>query len=235
MNSPWKTEVLAVFRKEAMTELRTKSGLATGALFGFATVVTVAFALFNINPNRVDAVFHDAPLKDVCASLLWTIVLFSALLSLPRAFLAEEENGTADLLRLMARPHAVFWGKMLFNILQTWALSLFLSILFIAFTGLEVPFPAVFMFCLLGGGASVAGAVTLCGALAAQASNRAALAGAIAVPLLLPLLQWGVTGMKSSFGGGFEGAGVSAAVGMVSYSVLVVVVGPWIYAAVWKS
>ena len=235
MNSPWKTEVLAILRKEALTEFRTKSGLATGALFGFATVITVSFSLFGINPNRVDAEFHDTPLKAVCASLIWTIVLFSALLSLPRAFLGEEENGTGDLLRLMARPHAVFWGKMTFNILQTWALSFSLGLLFLAFTGLKVALPLVFGLCLLGGGASVAGAVTLCGALAAQAANRAALAGAIAVPLLLPLLQWGVTGMKASFGAGFPGSGTSAAVGMVCYAVLVVVVGPWIYAAVWKS
>lgn len=235
MSSPWTREVLAVLRKEAASELRTKTGLATGGLYGFATVVTVAFALFNKNPNRIDAAMHDAPMKDMCASLVWSIVLFTSLLSLPRAFLAEEENGTGDLLRLMARPHAVFWGKALFNVLQTWTGGILLGLMFVAFTGLQVADWPTFFVCLLGGGAAIAGAVTLCGAIAAQAAHRAALAGAIAIPLLLPLLQQGVVAMKGAFGTGLAGAGLPAALGMCAYAVLTLIVGPWIYAAVWKS
>ena len=235
MNSSWTPEVLAVLRKEAATEWRSKTGLITGGLYGVATVLAIAFAFFNKDPNRQDATFHDYPMKDLCASLVWSILLFSSLLSLPRAFLAEEENGTADLLRLMARPHAVFWGKMLFNLLQTWVGGLFLGVLFVLCVRLEVKQPGIFVACLLGGGAAVAGAVTLCGAIVAQAANRAALAGAVSIPLLLPLLQWGVTGMQAAFGTQLVQNGWNAAGGMAAYAVLGVVVGPYLYAAVWKS
>lgn len=234
MNS-WTPEILAVLQKEAATEWRTKTGLLTGGLYGVATVATLAFAFYDKDANRLDKQFLDHPLKDVCASLVWSILLFSSLLSLPRAFLAEEENGTADLLRLMARPHAVFWGKTLFNLAQTWVGGLFLGGLFVGALGLEVAYRGLFVVCLLAGGAAVAGAVTLCGAIAAQAANRAALAGAIAVPLLLPLLQWGVTGMRASLGVERLAYGTNAAVGMACYAVASLVLGPAIYAAVWKS
>ena len=233
--SPWTPEILAVFRKEAATEWRTKTGLMTGGLFGLCTVASLALAFWTKDPNRLDEKFGDHPMKDVCASLVWSILLFSSILSLPRAFLAEEENGTADLLRLMARPHAVFWGKMLFNLLQTWVGGLFLGALFVGSVRLEVPYPGLFVVCLLTGGAAVAGAVTLCGAIVAQAANRAALAGAVAVPLLLPLLQWGVTGMRSAFGVEQLGYGVNAAIGMGCYAVASLALGPTLYAAVWKS
>ncbi len=235
MSSSWTPEVLAVLRKEAATEWRSKTGLITGCLYGVATVLAVAFAFFNKDPNRQDETFRDFPMKDLCASLVWSILLFSSLLSLPRAFLAEEENGTADLLRLMARPHAVFWGKTIFNLLQTWVGGLLLGTLFVLFVRLEVKEPLLFAACLLSGGAAVAGAVTLCGAIVAQAANRAALAGAVSIPLLLPLLQWGVTGMQAAFGTHPLQNGWNAAGGMAAYSVLAVVVGPYIYAAVWKS
>lgn len=235
MSSPWTPEILAVFRKEAATEWRTKTGLMTGGLYGACVVVALALALFNKDPNRFDPGAGDHPLKDVCASLVWSILLFSSLLSLPRAFLAEEENGTADLLRLMARPHAVFWGKMLFNLLQTWVGGLVLGALFVGLVRLEMPHPLLFVACLLGGGAAIAGAVTLCGAIVAQAANRAALAGAIAIPLLIPLLQWGVKGMQGALGTEQLGTGESAALGMACYAVATIVIGPWIYAAVWKS
>lgn len=235
MNNPWTSEILAVFRKEASTEWRTKTGLMTGGLYGLATVLTIVFALYDKNVNRFDPGAADHPLKAVCASLVWSVLLFSSLLSLPRAFLAEEENGTMDLLRLMSRPHAVFWGKMLFNLLQTWVGGLLLGTAFAIGVGLHVNHPLLFVLCLLGGGASVAGAVTLCGAIVAQAVNRAALAGAIAIPLLLPLLQWGVVGMKAAFGVERMSAGIVAATGMGCYAVASLVLGPVIYAAVWKS
>lgn len=231
----WIPEILAVLRKEARAEWRTKTGLLTGGLYGFATVVTLAFALFSKDVNRFDREYADHPFKAVCASLVWSILLFSSLLSLPRAFLAEEENGTADLLRLMARPHAVFWGKMLFNLLQTWIGGLLLGGLFVAAVGLDVPHPMLFVVCLLGGGAAIAGAVTLCGAIAAQAANRAALAGAIAIPLLLPLLQWGVTGIGAAVGVERIDYGTNAALGLGCYAIASLVLGPPIYAAVWKS
>ena len=233
--SGWTAEILAVLRKEAATEWRTKTGLMTGGLFGLATVAALALAFYNKDANRLDETFGDHPLKDVCASLVWTILLFSSILSLPRAFLAEEENGTADLLRLMARPHAVFWGKMLFNLLQTWVGGLFLGGLFVLALGLRVPHEGLFVACLLGGGASIAGAVTLCGAIVAQAANRSALAGAVAIPLLLPLLQWGVTGMRAAFGVERFGYGVNAAMGMGFYALATVALGPYLYAAVWKG
>ena len=233
--TPWSPEILAVLRKEWATEWRTKTGLMTGGLYGLATVLTMVFALYDKNVNRFDMGAADHPLKAVCASLVWSVLLFASLLSLPRAFLAEEENGTADLLRLMARPHAVFWGKMLFNLLQTWVGGLFLGTAFVLGVGLEVDHPLLFVACLLGGGAAIAGAVTLCGAIVAQAVNRAALAGAVAIPLLIPLLQWGVVGMKAAFGVERLGTGISAAAGMACYAVVVIVLGPAIYAAVWKS
>ena len=235
MSSSWTPEVLAVLRKEAATEWRSKTGLMTGGLYGAAIVLVVVFALYDKNVNRFDLEAVDHPLKAVAASLVWSILLFSSLLSLPRAFLAEEENGTADLLRLMARPHAVFWGKMLFNLLQTWIGGLILGTVFVVAIGLEVNHPGLFVACLLGGGAAVAGAVTLCGAIVAQAANRAALAGAVAIPLLVPLLQWGVVGTKAAFGVERLDLGTSAAMGMACYAAASIVVGPYIYAAVWKS
>ena len=228
MSSNWSSEVGAVFNKEAQTELRTRTGLVTSGVFALTTIVTVALALFNKNPNKGD-------LRDVSASLVWVILLFASLLTLPRSFLAEEELGTADLLRLMARPHAVFWGKMLFNIVQIWVLGFFVVLIFFFLTGLHVVWPVMLIGSLFTGGAAVAGAVTLCGAIAAQAANRAALAGAIAIPLVLFPTEWGVSSLRAAVGVGAPGAGIAAVLGLAAYASLSVSLGPWIYAAIWKT
>jgi heme exporter protein B len=197
-------------------------------VFSLATIVTVALALFNKNPNEGD-------LRDVSASLIWVILLFASLLSLPRSFLAEEEQGTADLLRLLARPHAVFWGKVLFNLGQMWLLCLVVSGLFVALTSLHVELPWLFAGSLLAGGAAVASAVTLCGAIASHAANRAALAGAIAIPLVLFPAQWGISSLRAALGVGTPLPGIYAAVGLMGYACISLAIGPWIYGATWKG
>lgn len=224
MNSGWRTEVLAVLRKEAVTELRSKSALMTAALFSVIAVIALAFSTFKeeLTPTGV-------------AGLFWVSLLFSAMIALPRTFTVEEEQGTGDLLRLMARPHAVFWGKALYNLFQMLLNAAFLSVLFLGLVGVKVNVPWLFVVALLGSGAALAGAVTLCGALVAQAANRAALAATVALPLLVPLIALGVAALRVSLGQGFMESGVTSAIGLLCYGVVSMAIGPWIFAAVWKS
>jgi heme exporter protein B len=228
MSSTWASEISAVLSKEARLELRSKTGIVTSGVFALATIVTVSLALYNKDPN-------NGPLPDVSASLVWIILLFAALLSLPRTFLAEEEQGTADLLRLVARPHAVFWGKVLFNLIQIWLLALVVCVLYFALTGLHATSLGLLVAALLAGGTALASAVTLCGAVASHAANRAALAGAIAIPLVLFPTEWGVSGLRAAVGVGSLQTGVMATVGLFGYAALSLLIGPWIYAAIWKS
>ena len=220
----WRVEILAIFRKELASELRTRSGLATVALFSIAAVVAVAWASFNIRLSG-----------SLASGLLWVTLLFSAAVALPRAFVSEEEQGTGDLLRLMARPESVFWGKSLYNLSLMLITGAVLSILFFALVQVEVQHPILYAICLLGSCASLAGAVTLCGALVAQASGRGALAGAIAIPLLLPLVALGVAGMRVALGEGFMKGGEEAAFGLICYGVASMVIGPALFAAIWKN
>ena len=210
--------------KEWQSEMRSQSGLVTGLLFSVVTVYAMSFATLNAHLDGT-----------VVAGLLWVALLFSSSASLPRIFLSEEEHGTAELLRMVARPHSVFWGKSLFNCVQCVVTGILLSILYLGFTGKGVAVPWLFGVCLIAGCLSLAGAVTLCGAIASQATNRAVLSAAIAVPLLLPLVSLGVSGMRVSLNDGSMSDGIGAAIGLIGYAGATLATGPWIFAAVWKS
>ena len=92
------------------------------------------------------------------AGVFWVALLFSALIALPRTFTIEEEQGTSDLLRLTARPHAVFWGKAIYNLIQVWIAALALSVLFCAFAHLSISIPWLFAVAMIGSGGALAGA-----------------------------------------------------------------------------
>ena len=227
-SSNWPAEVLAILRKEFLGEIRSKTGLVTGGLFCLTTIVTVATAFFNGDVNRPD-------LREVSCLQIWTIVLFASILTLPRSFLTEEEQGTGDLLRLVARPHAIFWGKALFNLTLIFALCLIVGILYAALTGLAVRDIPLYGATMLAGGAAMTGVVTSCGAIASRAANRTLLAGAISLPLVLPPCHWGVTGLEAAIRAGQTSDGWMAVVGLSAYAVLSHLIAPWIYATIWKG
>jgi heme exporter protein B len=221
---PWAGEVAAVFRKEVQSELRTKSGLITSGLFGVVAVVTIAFATFSTNLTPT-----------VAGGMFWITLLFSSMISLPRAFTIEEELGTGDLLRLMARPHAVFWGKVLFNLSLLVITATILSFLFALFARVSLPSPGLFALTMAGSCLSLSGSVTLSGALVARAVNRGPLAAVVALPLLVPLTAIGVGALRVAFGEPGDTVGLRDAVGLLSYGIASMAMGPYLFAAVWKS
>jgi heme exporter protein B len=221
--SSWRSEIGAVFHKEAISELRQRSGLMTAGLFAVVSVVAVAFASVGHKLN-----------SGFASGLVWVTLLFSAVASIPRVFLLEEEQGTGDLLRLAARPHSVFWGKGLFSLVQLIGVAVLTSFLFFLLTSVPVHHPAIYALGLIGGCAALAGTVTFCSALAAQAANRAMLAGAIALILLLPLIALGVAGMRTSLEPAGAKGGIEAVAGLWSYAAAVWATSPHLFAAVWR-
>src|ERR1700693_2044356 len=102
------SRVWAITAKDAAQELRRRIALA--AVFFFAatalTLVSYAVGPFGLRPEDRAA---------VDAALFWIILFFSAATGLPRAFVREEETGTALALRRGAGAPNVLAGKTLFN------------------------------------------------------------------------------------------------------------------------
>jgi heme exporter protein B len=188
------------------------------------TVFTLAFA------------FYGRELTSEAASgMLWAALLFAGVGTLTRAFVAEEEQGTGDLLRMWARPHAVYWGKVTFAFLQMSGTAGLVALLFLVLTGVGVSNYAMLLLTLLGGSAALAGMVTLVSALISRGNNRGTLAGVVALPLLIPLVALGVTAGRSALDGLAPTAGWSSCAGVWLYTLLVLATAPYQFAAVWSE
>ncbi len=224
MSSRWWTETRAVARKEFMHEFRSLSGLATSALFGLVAVVTISIASQQSELN-----------KTVAAGLLWVVIVFSGVLALPRIFLVEEEQGTADLLRLMGRADAVYWGKGIFAFALQLAISAVVTALFVMFNGIPVVKFDCLLISLVGGSMSIAGSVALCAAIAMRATNAVILAATISVPLLTALVTLGTTGTRTAFGVDAFNRGLFFSSSLVAYGIATFLVGSLIFPAVWRK
>jgi heme exporter protein B len=181
--------VLAVFLKDWRSEWRTRAGLNSSVLFAVAAPIALSFSV---------ALQSLAP--ETLAGLLWTVLLFAALVGLSRTFFVEEEGSTITLLRLAYPSDAVLWGKALFNgtlllLAQAAAVPVFVVML-----NVRIDKPGLLLLALILGDVGLAVASTLLGALSAQARARSALFTAISIPILLPLLVAASAATAATFG-----------------------------------
>jgi heme exporter protein B len=214
---------MAVFQKEWKSESRSLSGITTTALLCFVSVVIANTITWTTSINAV-----------LGAGIYWMILVFTASVSLPRIFLQEEDDRTADFWRLNARPEAVYWGKSIFNIIQMLIATTLMTIAFVIMVKVKVENPLLLFISSFGGAVSIGSTVTLAGAIAAGGSNRYALAAALSVPLFLFLINLGVTTTAVAFGENFPDKEKWAII-MIAYSVAASTIGPVVYSKIWKG
>lgn len=188
----------AVCAKDAAQELRRRIAV-TAVLFFAATALTlVSFA--------VGPVASGAGRLEIPAALLWVILFFSAATGLPRAFVREEETGTALALRKTAPGGVVLAGKTLFN------LGLFLAIAAVSVPGFSILLswtiasPAALFVAVLLGGYGLTVVSTFLSALVARAGQKNVLFVVLSFPLLVPLLLSAIAATVGAAAGELPGA-----------------------------
>jgi heme exporter protein B len=173
-------DVAALLHKDLLLELRAKETLPAMLLFVLAALTVFHFAL----PRGAG---HVAAL-----GLLWSALLFTALLGLTRAFVPEKEQGLFDALVLTPCDRSAIW--------------LAKSLAVLAFLGVAelVALPAFAVFFHGLGGRTVAAVAladigiatvgTLFGAMAVAGRARELLLPLLFLPTAIPIVAGGVGG-----------------------------------------
>jgi len=184
--------LVAIWRKDMKSEMRTRYAINAILLFAFTTLIVISYS---ISPYRVS--LNDRPF--IYASLIWIVLVFSALSGLARSFVKESESFTEDQLRISTSPEAIFLGKLLFNVTVIFVLELLIVPVFILITRLHVVHPVYFILLLLSGGAGLCMVTTIMAAMIARARVKSVLFSAISFPLLFPLIITVIKGTEKSF------------------------------------
>ena len=221
------SEALAVAGKDLRTEFRTRVAINALGLFAITVLAAVSYT---VGPYRIAA--EDRPF--LLAVLLWIVVFFAALAGLDRSFVKEEESRTAPLLRLSAAPHAVWLGKLLFNLLLIYLLLAILVPLFCVLMGYGIERLGDFVLILALGGYALAVTTTIVAAIIARALTRGALFSVLSLPLLLPLLIFLVQGTAGVAGGPPESVPATIRA-VLSLGGIMTVVSAALFPAVWSD
>ncbi len=196
-------------------------------MFAVTTLVAVSFSIGSFRIAEAEKPF-------LYAVLLWIILVFSALSGLSRSFVKEEEAGTIDILRLSARPQAVFIGKLFFNLTLLGALELVIVPSFILLMKYDIEFPVLFAAMIISGGLGLAAGTTIVAAIIARTSARGALFSALSFPLLLPIMITAIKGCERA-AIGTNTAGWPEVRIAVAYMVIMVIMSLFLFPLIWEE
>ncbi|MGB0120122.1 MAG: heme exporter protein CcmB [Solirubrobacterales bacterium] len=176
--TPSRTAFTAILGKDLRTELRTMRSLPAMVLFAITT-----FIIFRFGLDRI------ALSGSLASGVLWTTLLFAAILGINRVFVSEREEGGFDAFRLAPVDRTVLF------LAKAAALFIYLSVLEL----IVVPTFAVFflnewggllplIIVLAGANLGIAAIGTLISSMAVNSRARDLLVPLLLLPLVIPLM-----------------------------------------------
>jgi heme exporter protein B len=172
-------QVRAIVWKDFLTELKTRELFSS--MFVFALLVILIF-IFSVDLSLVNA-------SEVGPGILWVAVLFAGTLGLNRSFTLEKEN--SGLQGLMLAPidrSAIYFGKMLSNLLFFLVMEAFILPVFMVFFNVDlISHLGPLIFVLLIGTLGFSTLGTLLSSLSSNLKTREIMLPLLLYPLMVPI------------------------------------------------
>jgi heme exporter protein B len=214
-----------VFLKDLRSELRTRYALNALLMF---VITTLSIILFSIGNESVS--------EEVLCGVLWIVIFFAAMSGLSRTFVAEEERGTVMTLHLIARPMAVYVGKLLLNLVLLSLINLFTIVLYVLLiTNFQVRNVAIFAVTMVLGTIGLASAATIIAAIISKANTKGTLYPVLSFPILLPLLMTGINATKIAVVGAQFSEAMSEFQILIAYTIAINAVSYLLFEFIWKE
>ena len=217
------TRTIALLKKDILLELR-RQHTFYGILLYIAATVYVLFLSFKEGPDA-----------ESWNSLFWVIQLFVCVNTVAKSFL-QESRGLMLYYYSVSSPVEFITAKLLFNIMLMLIMSSVSLLLFYVFLDSPVTHAGRFYGIVLLGGTSISLSFTLMSAIAAKASQNAALIAILGFPVILPQLLLLIRFSKSAFAEVFRAGAVWQLAGLIAgLDVAVFVLAVILFPYLWKE
>ena len=173
-------QVTAIVWKDFVTELKTRELLS--AMFIFALLVILIF-IFSINLSIVKA-------SEVGPGVLWVSFLFAGTIGLNRSFMLEKENGCLiGLMMVPADRTAIYFGKLISNLIFLLSMELFILPLFMIFFNVDlIEHLGSLLIVIVSGTLGFCALGTLLSSLSSNLKSREIMLPILLYPLMIPIV-----------------------------------------------
>jgi len=213
-----------IFKKDLRQEFRTRYAVNAIFLFALTTLIVISFSISAVGLTSA-----------ISSSLMWIIIFFSSMSGLSHIFVREEEQQTADTLKLVTPPISIYVGKWLFNTILLLGIEVVLIPLFLVFMNISVGNFFAFFVILLFGSIGVASVATMIAAIISRASAKGALFAVLSFPIALPVLVSAINGTSLALNGESTLSCMSEIQVLFSFTVVIITASILLFEFVWIS
>ena len=218
-------KAFALFKKDWLSELRTRYAINALAMF---ILVTISVILFSIGQEKIT--------EYLTGGLLWVVIFFSAMSGLSRAFVSEEERGTTLTLQLIAAPATIFSGKLLFNVILVFLMNIAITFLFsVLFESFVINNALLFFISFIFGNFGIAISSTIIAAIISKAGSKGTLYPVLSFPILLPLILTLLELTKFAIDGDLLEDSLVEIFVLICYDVIMLTAGYLLFDFIWKE
>jgi len=190
-------------------------------------LVTISILKFAIGDEKTG--------DEILTGLLWIVVFFTSSNGLSRTFVKEEEKETSVALKLTALPSAVITGKLIFNLVLTFLLNIFILVLFILITDYRINNISGFLITFALGNIGLVSASTIIAAIISKANSKGTLYPVLTFPVLLPLLMTVINATRLASLGVDTDKLFGEIQILVSYTIVVTISALLLFRFVWED
>ncbi len=173
-------QVKAIVWKDLVTELKTRELFSS--MFIFALLVIIIF-IFSVDLSIVKA-------NEVGPGVLWVAFLFAGTMGLNRSFMLEKENGCLEgLILTPADRTAIYFGKLISNLIFLMVMEIFILPLFMVFFNVDlIPFLGPLLVVIFMGTLGFCAIGTLLSSLSSNLKTREIMLPILLYPLIVPVV-----------------------------------------------
>jgi heme exporter protein B len=217
-------QIIAVMMKDLRSEFRTRYAISAISLFVLVTITMIVFSFRGEIINSTEA-----------SGLLWITFFFGSMMGLSKTFVSEEERQTSLFLKMCLPNTAVYFGKLLFNIILAISINLLASLLFYLFIGLSISNVFIFLLIILLGGLGIGSSSTIISAIISKADSKGAIFPILSFPVLLPLIIIGIESTTLSLSGSVLSDITGNLLLLLSYSGILIPISFILFDFVWED
>lgn len=175
------SSIFGILYKECLTEVRSSYFIFTVAIYSIISIIISYLAMhdFLAEPRAFTAV-------------LWVVIFFISMNTLPRSFITDEESNVSILLSLNTSSLGIYFGKLTYNIINNLLLLVITLVGLQLISGIVIENLIYFWLNAVFVCISFASAGTILSAIIAKSSKRGALLPLLALPILLPVILLGI-------------------------------------------
>lgn len=219
------SSIFVLIQKEIRTEWRQKYAI-NGILLYLASTIFVCYMSFNLRVGVIQPITWNA--------LFWIIILFTAVNSISKSFI-QENNGRLLYLYTLAKAESIIMAKVIYYSVLMVLLSLIGFVLYGFVMGNPIQDFPIFLLIIILGSTGLASALTLLSGIASKAQNSSSLVAILSFPVIIPLLLVLIKCSKNAIDGiersvYYDDLGI-----LVAINTIIIAISYMLFPYLWRS